>query len=55
MAYKCPKCKDTGWILIERAHAQPLATRCTCQFENNVERAWKEFGLDPNQVKTIAE
>ncbi|NGT68138.1 ATP-binding protein [Clostridium perfringens] len=53
--YKCPLCKDDGWIQTERKNAQPLARRCICQMKNNIERAWSEFGVEPSKVKKVNE
>lgn len=53
--YKCSICKDEGWIQTERKNAQPLARRCTCQMKNNIERAWREFGIEPSKVKKVNE
>ena len=53
--YKCPLCKDTGFILESREHLQPLAKECSCKVNRDIERAWSEFGVKPSQAKRISE
>ncbi|MCX0411774.1 ATP-binding protein [Clostridium perfringens] len=53
--YKCPKCKDTGIILEYREGLQPLGKQCSCRLSNNIERAWREFGVEPSKVKKVNE
>lgn len=55
MEYKCPLCKDTGFILEYREHLQPLAKECSCKVNRDIERAWSEFGVKPGQAKKISE
>lgn len=55
MEYKCPLCKDTGFILEYREHLQPLAKECSCKVNRDIERAWSEFGVKPSQAKKISE
>ena len=55
MEYKCPLCKDTGFILEYREHLQPLAKECSCKVNRDIERAWSEFGVKHSQAKRISE
>lgn len=47
---KCNICKDTGWVLGENGYK-----RCTCYEKERIERLWKNFGVNPNEVKRLNE
>ncbi|XZM32549.1 ATP-binding protein [Clostridium perfringens] len=53
--YKCQRCKDTGIILEHREGLQPLGKQCSCSLSNNIEKAWREFGVEPSKVKKVNE
>lgn len=46
--YKCPKCKDTGWIQTEKGYR-----RCECYELDYIQRLWKNFGINPEDVKLL--
>lgn len=48
--YKCPICKDTGWVQGENGYR-----RCNCQEKEILERLWKSFGVNPDEVKKVSE
>ncbi len=48
MNYKCNKCKDTTFIQTEAGFK-----RCECYKKEIIERRWKKFGVDPNEIKLI--
>lgn len=45
--YKCDKCMDTGWILIEKENSVPLAVSCECREMDILKRQWKAAGINP--------
>lgn len=45
--YQCSLCSDTGWILRNQEHGQPIATPCECRKRRKSEDQWKMSGLNP--------
>lgn len=48
--YNCPNCQDTTWIKSETGY-----TRCECYKKDYAERLWKNFGVNPKEVKKLNE
>lgn len=46
-SYKCDKCNDTGWILIEKDNSAPLAVSCECREMDILKKQWKAAGINP--------
>lgn len=49
--YKCPICKDTGWIQKEVEGTQPIVTMCKCQEIILAKQQWSKCGINPEQSK----
>jgi len=49
--YKCDKYQDTGWILIKKEHAQPLAVACECRKTEKLKDDWKSCGINTEMCK----
>lgn len=47
--YKCPICRDTGQIIIEQLHAQPIIKECACKNKDRLRTEWIENGFNPNR------
>ncbi|HID0822093.1 ATP-binding protein [Clostridium botulinum] len=48
--YNCPICRDTTWIENEEGFK-----RCECYKKERLNRMWKAFGVNPEDVKNISE
>lgn len=48
--YKCNKCKDTGFI-----EYKGVWRRCECYELDYAKRLWKNFGIDPREIKMLRE
>lgn len=48
--YSCAFCKDTGWIE-SYSGKYKMAKQCRCIKESLIDKQWRDFGLDPTQVK----
>jgi len=48
--FKCSICQDTTWICEESKYK-----RCSCYEKEIDQRRWKKFGVNPEDVKLIAE
>jgi DNA replication protein DnaC len=54
-SYKCDRCQDTGWALIERKDAAPLAVSCACRELEVIRSQWKAAGINPeNSQQTFS-
>jgi DNA replication protein DnaC len=52
---KCEKCRDTGWILVEKENSAPLAVSCECRELEKVRNQWQAAGINPeNSKKTFS-
>ncbi|SKB01045.1 DNA replication protein DnaC [Caloramator quimbayensis] len=49
--YNCTDCKDTGWIINEDGTCK----RCKCYEKDVITRLWKNFGINPDEVKKLNE
>ncbi|KYH35863.1 chromosomal replication initiator protein DnaA [Clostridium tepidiprofundi DSM 19306] len=49
--YKCPVCKDTGFIIKEVEGSQPIMQRCKCQEIEIAKKIWIKAGINPEQAK----
>ena len=47
-AYKCNKCKDIGFVEYGGVYK-----RCECYELEYVNRLWKNFGVDPSEIKML--
>lgn len=48
--YKCPICKDTGYIIINQIHAQPFMKPCECVEKDKVKRLWSNSGINTEDL-----
>lgn len=48
--YKCPICKDTGYIIINQLHAQPVMKPCECLEREKVKRLWSNSGINTEDL-----
>ena len=46
--YKCPKCKDTTWIITLNG-----ARRCECYEMDYTKRLWENYGIKAEEVKKL--
>lgn len=49
--YKCNKCRDTGWILIDKKDTASLAISCECREMEKLKNQWKAAGINPEKSK----
>lgn len=47
-SYSCNECKDTTWVTGDAG-----LIRCKCFSKEQLERRWKKFGVNPNDIKKI--
>ncbi|WP_302671645.1 ATP-binding protein [uncultured Clostridium sp.] len=46
--YKCPKCKDTTWVITLNG-----ARRCECYEMDYIKRLWENYGIKAEEVKKL--
>lgn len=51
MSYRCDKCCDTGWILIDKKDTAPLAISCDCREMEKLKDQWKAAGINLSKIK----
>lgn len=49
--YKCPICRDSGWIYTETGAYK----KCECIELDYLKRLWENFGINPTEVKKLNE
>jgi DNA replication protein DnaC len=47
--YKCEECSDTGWVITDNNRY----TRCKCVEINFIKRCWENYGIKPDEVKSL--
>ncbi len=49
--YKCHKCKDTGYIITNKPHLQPIMTPCECAEADKVKKLWRNSGINTDDLE----
>lgn len=49
--YSCINCKDTGFIITQKEHSQPIMTPCKCYEADKVKKLWRNSGINTDDLE----